>query len=154
MSNSSIDCMFLEVSAKHYLCSKKACAPSEDSDQPGHLPSLIRVFPVSMKKACVLSCPFSAQQRLWSDWADAQADPSLRWAHMPFSWFCHALAHILMSSAFRKSVFGAYFSNKYPDQPAKLGSIAQLVACLTTDPGVASSNPSSATQLSWRLIMK
>ena len=23
-----------------------ACAPSEDSDQPGHLPSLIRVFPV------------------------------------------------------------------------------------------------------------
>ena len=24
-----------------------ACAPSEDSDQPGHLPSLIRVFAVS-----------------------------------------------------------------------------------------------------------
>ena len=26
------------------------CAPSEDSDQPGHLPSLIRVFAVRMKK--------------------------------------------------------------------------------------------------------
>ena len=25
---------------------KMACAPSEDSDQPGHLPSLIRVFTV------------------------------------------------------------------------------------------------------------
>ena len=25
---------------------KMACAPSEDSDQPGHLPSLIRVFAV------------------------------------------------------------------------------------------------------------
>ena len=25
------------------------CAPSEDSDQPGHLPSLIRVFAVCMK---------------------------------------------------------------------------------------------------------
>ena len=24
----------------------------------------------------------------WSDWADAQADLSLRWAHMPFCWFC------------------------------------------------------------------
>ena len=24
---------------------------------------------------------------LWSDWADAQAHPSLRWAHMPFCWF-------------------------------------------------------------------
>ena len=24
----------------------------------------------------------------WSDWADAQADPSLRFAHMSFCWFC------------------------------------------------------------------
>ena len=32
-----------------------ACAPSEDSDQPGHSPSLIRVFAVRMKKAWVLS---------------------------------------------------------------------------------------------------
>ena len=30
----------------------------------------------------------------WSDWADAQADLSHRWAHMPFCWFCHALAHL------------------------------------------------------------
>ena len=28
------------------------------------------------------------------DWADAQADLSLRWAHMLFCWFCHALAQI------------------------------------------------------------
>ena len=57
------------------------CAPSEDSDQPwhlpslirvlaepGHPPSLIRVFAVHVKKAWVLSYPFSAQRRLWSDW--------------------------------------------------------------------------------------
>ena len=25
----------------------------------------------------------------------AQADLSLRWAHMPFCWFCHVAAHIL-----------------------------------------------------------
>ena len=30
----------------------------------------------------------------WSDWADAQADLSLRWAHMPFCWFCHDAAHL------------------------------------------------------------
>ena len=30
----------------HDRTNKKACAPSEDSDQPGHLPSLIRVFAV------------------------------------------------------------------------------------------------------------
>ena len=34
-----------------------ACAPSDDSDQPGHPPSLIRVFAVRMKKHCVLSYP-------------------------------------------------------------------------------------------------
>ena len=63
------------------------CAPSEDSDQPGHLPSLIRVFAVRMKKAWVLSYPLSAQRRLWLDWADAQADLSLRWAHSHFVGF-------------------------------------------------------------------
>ena len=71
-----------------------ACAPSEDSDQPGHPPSLIRVFTVQMKKAWVLSYPLSVQQRLWSDWADAQADLSLCWAHMPFCLFCHDAAQI------------------------------------------------------------
>ena len=48
------------------------CAPREDSDQPGHPPSLIRVFAVRMKEAWVLSHPLSAQRRLWSDWADAK----------------------------------------------------------------------------------
>ena len=79
---------------------KLACAPSEDSDQPGHPPSLIRVFAVRMKKALVLSYQLSAQWRLWSDWADAQADLSLRWAHSHFVGFvmrllkCFALDNI------------------------------------------------------------
>ena len=68
------------------------CAPSEDSDQPGHPPRLIRGFAVRIKKAWVLSYPLRAQRRLWSDWADAQAELSLRWAHMPFCWFCHVAA--------------------------------------------------------------
>ena len=45
------------------------CVPSEDSDQPGHPLSLIRVFAVRMKKAWILSYPLSAQRRLWSYWA-------------------------------------------------------------------------------------
>ena len=36
---------------------KTTSAPSEDSDQPGHPPSLIRVFAVRMKKHWVLSYP-------------------------------------------------------------------------------------------------
>ena len=39
-------------------------APSEDSDQPGHPPSMIRVFAVRIKKTLVVSYPLSAQQRL------------------------------------------------------------------------------------------
>ena len=71
----------------HDKTNKMACAPSKDSDQPGHLLSPIRVFAIRMKKAWVLSYPLSAQRRLWSDWADAQADLSLRWAHSHFVGF-------------------------------------------------------------------
>ena len=39
------------------------------------------------KKHWVLSFPLSAQRKLWSDWADAQADLSLRWAHIQFVGF-------------------------------------------------------------------
>ena len=52
------------------------------------------VFAVRLKKAWTLSHPLSAQWRLWSDWANAQADLSLRWAHMPFCWFCHEAVHL------------------------------------------------------------
>ena len=62
-------------------------APSEDSDQPGHSPSLITVFAVCMKKAWVLSYPQSAQRRLWTEWADAQSDLSFHWAHSHFIGF-------------------------------------------------------------------
>ena len=73
------------------------CAPSEDSDQPGHPPSLIRVFAVRMKKAWVLSYPLSAQPRFWSDWADAQVDLSLRWAHSHFVGFVMSQLKFFMS---------------------------------------------------------
>ena len=75
------------IEPPHDKNNKMVCAPSEDSDQPGHPPSLIRVFAVRMKEAWVLSYPLSAQRRLRSDWADAQADLSLRWAHCHFVGF-------------------------------------------------------------------
>ena len=37
----------------HDKTNKMACVPSKDSDQPGHLPSLIRVFAVRMKKTWI-----------------------------------------------------------------------------------------------------
>ena len=55
---------------------------SEDSDQPGHPPSLIRVFAVHSWVAKVPLLPYADSEdsdQDWSDWADAQADLSLRW---------------------------------------------------------------------------
>ena len=72
---------------RHEKSNKMSVCPANDSDQPGHPPSLIRVFAFCTKKAWVLSYPLSAQRRLWSDWADAQADLSLRWAHSHYVGF-------------------------------------------------------------------
>ena len=41
---------------------------------------------------------FHADSEDWSDWADAQADLSLRWAHMSFCWFCHEAAQFQLSA--------------------------------------------------------
>ena len=76
-----------EIWAASWQFQQIECAPSEDSDQPGHPPSLIRVLAVRMKKAWTFSYPLSAQRRLWSDWADTQADQSLRWAHSHIAGF-------------------------------------------------------------------
>ena len=66
---------------------KMACAPSEDSDQPGH--------PTSLKKDWVFSYPTERTAKTLSDWVDAQADLSLRWAHRSFCWFCHEVAQVM-----------------------------------------------------------
>ena len=79
---------------QHDKINKVACAPSEDSDQPGQPPSLIRVFAIRMKKALVLSYPMSAQRSLWSNWACPGWSESLLGAHS-FCWFCHVVVQIL-----------------------------------------------------------
>ena len=66
--------------------------PAKTQISLGIRPSLIRVFAVRLKKAWILSYPLSAQRWLWLGWADAQAYLNLRWAHMPFCWFCHDAA--------------------------------------------------------------
>ena len=77
------------LSAKLFYMSRLMRKPIKWRVRPekGHPPNLIRVFSVRMKKAWVLSYPLSAQRRLWSDWADAQTDLSVRWAHNHFVGF-------------------------------------------------------------------
>ena len=76
----------------HDKTNKMACAPTEDSDQPGHRP----VWSESSLCAQWIAKDLSflhADSEDWSDWADVQTDLSLRWAHMPLYWFCHEAAH-------------------------------------------------------------
>ena len=84
---------FIWFDLPHDKTNKMACAPSEESDQPGHLPSLIRAFTVCMKEPWVLSYPLSTQWRLWSDWGMPGWSESC-WAHIPFCWFCHEVARL------------------------------------------------------------
>ena len=81
---------------------QNGCAPSEDSDQPGHPPRLIRVFAIRIKEALVFSYPLSAQRRLWSNWADAQADLSPRWVHTHFVGF--VMSRLIFEQAFWEGV--------------------------------------------------
>ena len=77
----------------HDKTNKMACAPSEDSDQPGHPPSLIRVFAVCMKKAWVLSYPLSAQRRLIRlEGCPGWSESSL--GGQSFCLLCHEVAHL------------------------------------------------------------
>ena len=79
-------------------------ALSEDSDQPGHSPSLIRVFTVHFIGSYEPNDSSCGRRRLWSDWADAQADLSLCWVHIYFvgfvvlrlEYFCHIFLQFLL----------------------------------------------------------
>ena len=72
----------------------------------------IRVFAGHMKKAWVLSYPLSTQRKLWSDWTDAQADLSLRWAHSHFVSFVMRRLKSYLSRLMTKSI-------KWHVRPAK-----------------------------------
>ena len=61
---SSSNCTCRRYEPLHDKTNKMACAPSEDSDQVGHPPSLIRVFAVHMKKTWALSYPLCAQRKI------------------------------------------------------------------------------------------
>ena len=69
--------MWKQLSLKRYL---RTCAPSEDSDQPAHSHSLIRIFIGCVLHSQGCEVPSCKQRRLWSDCTDA--DLNLRWAHV------------------------------------------------------------------------
>ena len=73
--------MFLIVQW-HSISYKIACAPSEDSDQPAPLRILYGVVAGHSLGSQGSNPPSGGQGRRRSACADAQADLSLRWAHI------------------------------------------------------------------------
>ena len=98
-SNCSADflCMYFNLSCIVTKPTKWHVRPSKTQISLGIRPIWSRVFTVRLKKAWVLSYPLSAQQRLWSEWADAQADLSLHWAMwlICLSWILKHLLHLI-----------------------------------------------------------
>ena len=85
-------CCICRLEGKHFEPShdktnKMTFVPSEDSDQPGRPPNLIRVFAVRSMGSLGPNFASGGQRRLRSDWADVQVNLSLRWAHRSFCWF-------------------------------------------------------------------
>ena len=83
-----------KIEPAHDKTYNKTCATSEDSDQPAHPRSLIRVF---ADRICLLQ-PVGYPKRDKGEplpyWVDVQADLSLCWLHRPYCRFYHALAQI------------------------------------------------------------
>ena len=79
---------------EHNQTNKMICTSSQDSDKPGHPPSLIRVFSVHMRNPGVLGYRLSALQKLIGP-ARYPGLSSLHRMLRSFCWLCHARAHIL-----------------------------------------------------------
>ena len=64
LNNMNLNHRTWATAAPHDKTNKMTCAPSEDSDQPGHPPSLIRVSTVRMKKHWALNYLLSSVKTL------------------------------------------------------------------------------------------
>ena len=73
------------------------CASSEDSDQPGHPSSLIRVFAVSMKKAWVLSFPFKRTAKTLIRQSGCPGWSESLLGAQSLCWFSHVVAQMWIS---------------------------------------------------------
>ena len=80
---------YLYYDPPHDKINNMACAPSEDRS----------TMASAWRKLGSLATHW-VYSKDWSYWADAQTDLSLRWAHMPFCWFCHVAAQLWSASRF------------------------------------------------------
>ena len=93
----------LKMSLSMKKINKMTCVPNEDQLSLGIRP----VWSVFAWKRVGSLATYKAHSEDWSDWAHAQADLSLQWAHMSLYWFCRALL------VFLQQVAGYYKQSHY-----------------------------------------
>ena len=101
MSSENVDDGQMDVTRMpgYTICSGKLKKPGMCTQQRTDQTGWMSICPVwseyllGAKLAVKVPTLLHADSKYWSDWADAQADLSLRWVHRSFFWFCHALAH-------------------------------------------------------------
>ena len=76
----------------------RTCAPSEDSDQPAHSRSLIRIFPGHFLDSQLCKVSSCGQRLLKLDCVDTQAGLNPRWALMSKRTFSQVVAHMFSHS--------------------------------------------------------
>ena len=91
-------------------CGLQQCGilTSVDSDEPVQPPFKLRNYKLCSVSSLTLIEYSSEEQRLWSDWAYAQAGLSLCWSHIPHCWKSFVAAH--MSTTPSKGGHINYFS--------------------------------------------
>ena len=87
--------LWIMIEQQHDKMNKMTCAPSADSDQPRQPPSLISLCCALNGKLRTWDFSSCRQRSIWSDWADAQADLCLCWAHRSFCLFCSVAAQLI-----------------------------------------------------------
>ena len=107
------------------------CALSEDSDQPGHSPSLIRESQFSAWRSVGSLATHKddkgAHWRFLSNWLDAQADLILRWVYRDCSvaFAMHRFINIIGAASWQNQQNGMCASED-SDQPGQLPSLIRV----------------------------
>ena len=84
-------------------------APREDSDQPAHSRSLIWIFSRRILNSQGYTLSSYGYRRFKSDCADAQADFSLRWAHVSAGTFSVIAARIFLHRNVHKHLLCIFY---------------------------------------------
>ena len=155
-SHSAVNASFSESSLHDFNMSRMMRKPTNWSVRPARTQISLGIRPVWSKSSLCAqwvakdSSFLHADSEDWSYWTDAQANLNLRWAHMPFCWFCHEVTQLPNSTPLLFITDGGHFQGwcmKSLGRPASSGH-----HCLTKLPSgshVIAASTGCMTKFHW-----